>query len=222
MSPRRTHNVQHVTLRLPGGEHYGLELGSEELAQWLAPDRPASPEAGGIPVQVEVLPAGNRVVVAMAPGELHRWLSRARLEVEARRPSRPEPVHDPSRGRGKGDPAEQLPLLVHHRDARQVVARHQPRHLFLIQIGSDENVGVGQKRVRDLDRKRLLARLGRQRLLHHAVVHAVEHRVVRLRRAHVLNNNAPRPQAQNTGSSSPVSGCSTCRPVAMPFLSRAR
>ncbi len=122
MSHKLSHNVQHVTLRLPGGERYGLELGSEELAQGLTPDRPASPEAGGIPVQVEVSHAGNRVVVAMAPGELRRWLSRARLEVEAGRPGRPEPVHDPSRGRGKGDPAEHrlgsnadhLPDPTHH------------------------------------------------------------------------------------------------------------
>jgi hypothetical protein len=104
--PHKSHGLQHVTLRLPGGERYGLEISSEELAQWLALDRRAPHEPGGITVQVEVRHAGTRVVVAMAPGELTRWLSRARLEVEAGKPVGPEPVHDPSRGRGTHDPAE--------------------------------------------------------------------------------------------------------------------
>jgi hypothetical protein len=103
---RKSHGLQHVTLRLPGGERYGLELGPEELAEWFAPDRRASHEAGGIPIQVEASHAGNRAVVAVAPGELTRWLSRARLEVEAGKPVGPEPVHDPSRGRGTHDPAD--------------------------------------------------------------------------------------------------------------------
>jgi hypothetical protein len=106
VSHKTSHGLQHVVLRLPGGERYGLELGAEELAEWLAPDRRASHEAGGLPVQVEVSHAGNRVVVAVAPKELTRWLSRARLEVEAGKPIGPEPVHDPSRGRGTHDPAE--------------------------------------------------------------------------------------------------------------------
>jgi hypothetical protein len=101
----KSHDLQHVTLRLPGGERYGLEISSEEVAEWLALGR-AQHKAGGIPVQVEVSHAGKRVVVAVAPGELTRWLSRARLEVEAGKPVGPEPVHDPSRGRGTHDPAE--------------------------------------------------------------------------------------------------------------------
>jgi hypothetical protein len=101
----KSYDLQHVTLRLPGGERYGLEISLEEVAEWLAPGR-APPKAGGIPVQVEVSHAGKRVVVAVAPGKLTRWLSRARLEVEAGKPVGPEPVHDPSRGRGTHDPAE--------------------------------------------------------------------------------------------------------------------
>jgi hypothetical protein len=101
----KSHDLQHVTLRLPGGERYGLEISSEEVAEWLAPGR-APHKAGGIPLQVELSHAGKRVVVAVAPGELTRWLSRARLEVEAGKPVGPGPVHDPSRGRGTHDPAE--------------------------------------------------------------------------------------------------------------------
>jgi len=102
----KSHSLQHVTLRLPGGERYGLEISSEQLAEWLALGRRSPDEAGGIPIQVEVSHAGNRVVVAVAPGELSRWLSRAGLEGEAGKPVRPEPVRDPSRGRGTHDPAE--------------------------------------------------------------------------------------------------------------------
>ena len=39
MSHKTSHGLQHVMLRVPGGELYGLELGAEELAEWLAPDR---------------------------------------------------------------------------------------------------------------------------------------------------------------------------------------
>ena len=106
MSHKSPHDLQHVVLRLPGGERYGVELGAEELAEWLAPDWRASRKAGGLSVRVEVSHAGNRVVVAVAPKDLNRWLSRARLEVEVGKPVRPEPVHDPSRGRGTRDPAE--------------------------------------------------------------------------------------------------------------------
>ena len=63
----KSHSLQHVTLRLPGGERYGLEISSEQLAEWLALGRRSPDEAGGIPIQVEVSHAGNRVVVAVAP-----------------------------------------------------------------------------------------------------------------------------------------------------------
>jgi hypothetical protein len=102
----KSHGLQHVTLRLPGGERYALEISPEELAEWLAPDRQAPHEAAGITVRIEVSHAGNRAVVAVPRGKLTRWLSRARLQVEAGKPVRPEPVRDPSRGRGTHDPAE--------------------------------------------------------------------------------------------------------------------
>ena len=104
--PHQSRDLQRVVLRLPGGERYALELGAEELAEWLAPDRQAPKEGAGILVRVEVSHAGNRALVAVPRGRLTRWLSRARLEVEAGEPVHPEPVHDPSRGRGTHDPAE--------------------------------------------------------------------------------------------------------------------
>lgn len=104
--PHQSRDLQHVVLRLPGGERYALELGAEELAEWLAPDRQAPHEGAGILVRVEVSHAGNRAVVAVSPRKLTRWLSRARLQVEAGKPVRPEAVRDPSRGRGTHDPAE--------------------------------------------------------------------------------------------------------------------
>jgi hypothetical protein len=102
----KSHGLQPVTLRLPGGERYGLKISSEELGEWLALDRPARSEAAGISVRVEVSHAGNRAVIAVPRSELTRWLSRARLQVEAGKPVRPEAVRDPTRGRGTRDPAE--------------------------------------------------------------------------------------------------------------------
>jgi hypothetical protein len=102
----QSRDLQQVTLRLPGGERYSLEISSEELGGWVAPDRRAAPKTAGVAVRVEVSHAGNRAVVAVTPKQLTRWLSRARLQAEAGEPVHPEAVRDPSRGCGARDPAE--------------------------------------------------------------------------------------------------------------------
>lgn len=98
---------QPVTLRLPAGERYCLELSSGELAALLAEGRRPPRQGGMSPIHVDLDHGGGRAVVPLSPGELTRLLSRARLEADADRgyPAQPEPLHDPLKGRGVHDPA---------------------------------------------------------------------------------------------------------------------
>lgn len=118
---------QPVTLRLPAGERYRLELSSEELAALLAQGRRPPREHGMSPIHVDLDHTGGRAVIPMSPGELTHLLSRARLEADASRGSaaQPQPVHDPLKGRGMHDPGAQGV----NADRPQGPARHGPeRH----------------------------------------------------------------------------------------------
>ncbi len=104
MAPNPANGLQPVTLRLPAGEGYRLELSPEELAALLAPDRKPLREHGMSAVHVERHYRGGHAAIALSPGELTHLLSRARLETEAGtgRPPQPDPMHDPSKGRAHG------------------------------------------------------------------------------------------------------------------------
>jgi hypothetical protein len=71
-----------ITLRLPGGERYRVEVSAEDLAGPLAPGRKAPREFGMASVVVEVRHAGGQYLVPVSAGELTRLLSRARLQSE--------------------------------------------------------------------------------------------------------------------------------------------
>lgn len=95
--------LQLVTLCLPAGERYRLELSAEELAALLAPGRKPPREHGMTAIRVELHHHGGHAVIPLSPGELTHFLSRARLETDAGRgrSPQPEPVRDPSKGRGR-------------------------------------------------------------------------------------------------------------------------
>jgi hypothetical protein len=120
---------QPVTLCLPAGERYRLELSPEELQALLAQGRKPRRERGMSPIHVELSHAGGRASIPVSPGELTRLLSRARLEADAGlgSPAQPRPVQDPYKGCGMHDPAAHAVRAHVERPAGPV--RHGPeRH----------------------------------------------------------------------------------------------
>lgn len=119
--------LQSISLRLPGGERYRLNMSSEELEGWLTPGRRPPSEFGVIPIEVEVSHAGGRAVIPVGAGELTRLLSRAQLELRAgaAQPRRPKPALDPSSGVGLHDPAARR--LGPNADRAPDPSHHGPR-----------------------------------------------------------------------------------------------
>jgi hypothetical protein len=94
-------------LELPSGDRYHLHPRPADLEGYLAPDRVPHLEPGIEPVRVRVTRGSSGYTVALAPDELTALLRDARRETEALKehPPVPEPVQDPTRGRGQRDPA---------------------------------------------------------------------------------------------------------------------
>lgn len=121
--------LQPVTLCLPAGERYRLELSSEELGALLAQGRKPRRERGMSPIHVELSHAGGHASIPESAGELTRLLSRARLEADTSQglAAQPRPVQDPYKGRGVHDPAAHAVRANVERPAGP--ARHGPeRH----------------------------------------------------------------------------------------------
>lgn len=79
MTPSSASSTVPITLRLPGGERYRVEVDAEDLAGRLGPGRKAPREFGMAPVMVEVQHSRGQHPVPVSPGELIRLLSRARF-----------------------------------------------------------------------------------------------------------------------------------------------
>jgi hypothetical protein len=105
MSKRRSHPLEPILLRVPGGAQYHLDASRDDLADWRAPGRHAPPHSGP-PLEVEVVRGGERYAIPVGPGELAHLLSRATLAADhaAGLPDQPPPVANPARGRGLRDP----------------------------------------------------------------------------------------------------------------------
>ena len=94
-------------LELPSGDRYHLHPRTADIEGYLAPDRVPRLEPGIEPLRVKVTRGESGYAVSLAPDELQELLRHARLETEALKehPPRPEPVPDPTQGRGQRDPA---------------------------------------------------------------------------------------------------------------------
>jgi hypothetical protein len=94
-------------LELPNGDRYHLHPRTSDIEGYIAPDRIPRLEAGIEPVRVTIIRGESGYTVALAPDELEELLRNARLEREAlsEHPPLPEPVREPTRGRGQRDPA---------------------------------------------------------------------------------------------------------------------
>jgi hypothetical protein len=122
-SPKSPHvpTGQPTILELPGGDRYHLHPQAADIEGYLAPDRVPRLKAGAAAIEIQVTQGGGAYTVRLAPDELKALLRHARLESEALggRPPGPEAPHDPSRGRGRHDPAARRwgPTVDHAPDA---------------------------------------------------------------------------------------------------------
>jgi hypothetical protein len=100
-----------ITLRLPAGECYRVEVDAADLAGRLVPGRKPPREFGMAPVLVEVRHPGGRHLVPVSAGELTRLLSQARRidDAPAGRTLRRVSAQNPTSGPGPPDqPAHRL------------------------------------------------------------------------------------------------------------------
>jgi len=93
--------------QLPSGDRYHLHPRAADLEGYIAPARVPRLQPGIEPVRVNIVRGEAGYTIALAPDELEELLREARLETAAlsEHPPLPEPLREPTRGRGQRDPA---------------------------------------------------------------------------------------------------------------------